>query len=137
MPKKTSAKKKYLVGRIDYSHLINLNKELKSALKKSRTVLVRTALIKFFELAFEQSWKVLKKVLMQNYSIETQGSKDVYREAAKLGLIEDPEKWFEFVEDRNETVHSYDEETAKEITDDLKDFVIQLDYLIAQLKELK
>ncbi len=124
-------------SQIDYSNLTNLQKDIKSTLKKSRTNITRAALIKFFELAFEQSWKILKKVLMQNYSIETLGSKDTFREAARIGLINNPENWFDFVEDRNETVHSYNQETADEIISDLDSFVEELDYLIQQLKKLK
>ena len=130
-------KKSKKTNMIDYSHLLSLRTEIKSALKKSRTNMVRAALIKFFELAFEQSWKILKKVLMQDYSIETLGSKDTFREAAKLGLIQNPENWFKFVEDRNETVHSYDQAVADEIISDLNDFIEELDYLIDKLQKLK
>ena len=55
-------KKSKKTNKIDYSHLLSLRTEIKSALKKSRTNMVRAALIKFFELAFEQSWKILKKI---------------------------------------------------------------------------
>lgn len=130
-------KKSKKTNKIDYSHLISLRAEIKSALKKSRTNMVRAALIKFFELAFEQSWKILKKVLMKDYSIETLGSKDTFREAAKLSLIQNPENWFKFVEDRNETVHSYDKEVADGIIGDMDDFVEELDYLIEKLQKLK
>ena len=74
---------------------------------------------------------------MKDYSIETLGSKDTFREAAKLGLIQNPENWFKFVEDRNETVHSYDQAVADEIISDMDDFVEELNYLINKLQKLK
>lgn len=127
----------YQVGPISYEHLVNLKKEIKSGLTKSKTNLTKAGLIKFFELAYEQSWKILKRILMSNYSIEALGSRDVFRESARVGLIRDCEKWLDFVEDRNQTVHTYDADTADLIVSDLDDFVEELEDLIDKLSKLK
>ena len=61
---------------------------------------------------------------------------DVFREAARLKLLNDAERWFEYLKKRNITVHAY----RKEILDDLfantaKEFLKDLDYLLVQLEK--
>lgn len=122
------------ISGISYEYLVSLCDDLDKALVNDpESKLEKAGLIKFFELAYEQSWKIIKKVLMKNYSIEVFGSRDAFREAAKIGLIEDPVQWFEFVDDRNETVRAYDESKADEIISDLDDFVAAVKLLIERL----
>jgi len=127
----------YTVGSVKYEHLIGLKKDLKANLSKPRTNFNRAGLIKLFELAYEQAWKILKKVLMENYSIDTIGSKDTFREASKAGLIDDCERWLGFVVDRNLTVHTYQSSVADEIIDNLDEFVEELEILIQNLNKMR
>lgn len=133
-----ASKQKYLVGTVSFEHLVNLKKDLKANIKKSRTNFNRAGLIKLFELAYEQAWKILRKILKEHYSIEEViGSKDTFREAAKVGLINDCEKWLEFVKDRNQTVHTYNPAVANHIIDDLENFIAELEILIQNLNNLR
>ena len=75
----------------------------------------------------------MKKVLRFR-GVETSAARDVFREAAKLDLLEDAERWFTYLKKRNITVHTY----QKEVLDDLffntaKEFLIDLDYLLDRL----
>jgi nucleotidyltransferase substrate binding protein (TIGR01987 family) len=75
----------------------------------------------------------MKKILVF-HGVEVTTARNVFREAAKLNLLSDSEKWFTYLEKRNITVHSY----RKEILDDLfsntaKEFLTDLDYLLKQL----
>ena len=45
---------------------------------------------------------------------ELYGSKDVVREAFKIGLIENGDVWMEMIKSRNLTSHTYDEATIEE-----------------------
>ncbi|MEO8353754.1 MAG: HI0074 family nucleotidyltransferase substrate-binding subunit, partial [Chthoniobacteraceae bacterium] len=45
------------------------------------------------------------------------GSRGATREAFKNGLIVDGEAWMEMIRSRNQTSHTYNEETANEITE--------------------
>lgn len=42
------------------------------------------------------------------------GRRELFREAARRGLIADPETWFTFQKARNLTSHNYDEDKADE-----------------------
>jgi hypothetical protein len=52
-------------------------------------------------------------------------------------LIDDPTVWFGFIEDRNETVHTYDKKKANVIFSDLHSFDSEVEKLISKLKSLK
>ena len=63
------------------------------------------------------------------------GVKAIIREAANAGLIDDPEAWLKFLEDRNLTVHTYKEKLAKQIYTNVKKFPKFVDQLLTQTKE--
>lgn len=53
---------------------------------------------------------------MENEGIqEAKSPKSTFREAFKIGIIEDGEKWIAMLNDRNLTSHIYDEEVAFDI----------------------
>ncbi len=95
----------------------------------------KTAVIKAFEYCYELSWKTLKKILDYK-GIEAIGSRDVFREAAKVGLIDDPEIWFGFIEDRNLSSHTYNEDTANELYQGMSGFQAELHKLLNKLNGL-
>ena len=76
-------------------------------------------LIQSFEYNHELAWKTLKDFLEAKGSSNLYGSKDVSREAFKLGLLGDSEQdgllWLDMIEKRNLTSHTYNEKTAQEI----------------------
>ena len=73
----------------------------------------RAACVKEFELALEQSGKLLKKRLRpwfaSNRQTDRLAFKDVFRHAAKHGLIpaDACERWLEYRDNRNDTAHDY------------------------------
>lgn len=76
--------------------------------------LERDGIIQRFEYCLEISWNSAKKVLeYQGYKTDT--PRNVFRELAKIGWINNPDKWIEFLEARNKTSHMYHEEIAKEL----------------------
>lgn len=77
--------------------------------------LEKQGIIKAFEYTYELAWKTLKDFLEFRGQIEIYGSKDVIRQAFKLGLIDDGENWMDMLGSRNKTSHTYNEETAEEI----------------------
>jgi nucleotidyltransferase substrate binding protein (TIGR01987 family) len=79
---------------------------------------LQAGVIQNFEVAYELSWKFMKRWLEKNINPNiTLGisRKEFYRIAKEHLLISEPEKWLEFHEARNETSHSYDKETADEV----------------------
>jgi len=90
----------------------------------------RDACIQRFEFSVELSWKVSVKVMGSN----TTAAKIAIREMARNNLIPDPQIWFDFVEARNETSHSYDEDVAKKILAVAKKFPKEALQLLRELE---
>jgi len=79
----------------------------------------RAGLIKFFEMAFELSWKLLKDYLeAEGYNVKS--PREAIKQAFQIGIIEDGQTWLIALEDRNLTTHTYDEETAKKVEQSIK-----------------
>lgn len=72
-------------------------------------------LIQCFEYTHELAWKTLKDFLENSGVSNMFGSKDVSREAFKLGLIDEGDVWMAMIKDRNQTSHTYNPEVAKVI----------------------
>lgn len=90
-------------------------KQLKSALRKKKfTSLERSGLIKYFEFVYELSWKSIKKILFIT-GIEANSPREAFRSAVKIKLIENPKPWIAIIEDRNLTVHTYNEDLSKKM----------------------
>lgn len=64
------------------------------------------ALSKAFEVALEYGWKGLK-IVVEDKGLEAFSPKDAVREAARLGMINEPEVWIRAINARNLSVHDY------------------------------
>jgi len=96
--------------------------KLKEILNEPETEINRDAAIKRFEFTYELAWKSLRDFL-RNEGVICLSPKNCFREAFKYGIIEDNPLWFRMIEDRNLTVHTYDEEIAKRIYKNIKDYI--------------
>jgi nucleotidyltransferase substrate binding protein (TIGR01987 family) len=73
----------------------------------------RAACVKEFEIILEQTGKLLKKCLKTYFSnpkqVDTLNFKDIFRYAAKHGLLEfdEAERWLRYRDNRNDTAHDY------------------------------
>ena len=73
--------------------------------------LLQEGLIQRFEYTHELAWKVMKDYAEYQGYTDVRGSRDAFRKALEMGLIQD-RRWMESIEDRNLTSHNYDDETA-------------------------
>lgn len=78
--------------------------------------LEQQGLIKAFEYTYELGWNLLRDFLVDRGNTSIYGSRDAIREAFSAGLIKDGEGWMAMYADRNKTSHTYNEDTADEIT---------------------
>jgi nucleotidyltransferase substrate binding protein (TIGR01987 family) len=76
--------------------------------------LLEEGLIQRFEYTHELAWKVMKDYAQYQGYTNNQGSRDAFRKAFEMGIIEN-EAWMESINDRNLTSHNYDDETVAEI----------------------
>lgn len=103
-----------------FEHFRKANAQLKEAVALSR---VRTlssietqGLIKAFEFTHELAWNVMKDFFVYQGNASIMGSRDATREAFQFGLVQDGESWMEMIKSRNQTSHTYNEDTATEIS---------------------
>jgi nucleotidyltransferase substrate binding protein (TIGR01987 family) len=83
--------------------------------EKGLSDLEEQGLIQCFEFTHELAWKVLKDYFEYQGNTGITGSRDATREAFQKGLIADGEGWMEMIKSRNQSSHTYNEGTAKEI----------------------
>lgn len=114
---------------------------LKEVLAAPENDIVRDSAIQRFEFTFDLSWKTIKEYLREERGIICNSPKECFREAYHQGIIKYDKDWIEFVEMRNETVHTYNEENAKKIYDQLpealKHFEVLLEVIEKGVKEIK
>ena len=111
----------------------NSLQRLKEILGKEKTVANRDSAIKRFEFTTELAWKCIQKFLREE-EIICRSPKECFKEAFKFGLIEDDPQWIAMLEDRNLTVHTYDEETAEDVYNRLPGYLKYLEPLKEKLK---
>jgi len=79
----------------------------------------KQGLIKSFEYNYELAWNTIKDFYEHQAETNIQGSRDAFRLAFKRGLIENGQTWMDMITSRNQTAHTYNEETAQEIIADV------------------
>lgn len=132
----TSKGKFVIESGIDISALLTAYDQFHEAMKVAKSDLEKAGTIHYFKFTYELAWKTLKRVLSARGK-DLNSPKTVFREAALEKLIEDPELWFDFTKDRNETVHTYNKKIANTIFNDLHLFDNEMEKLISKLKSLK
>jgi len=72
-------------------------------------------LVKAFEYTYELAWNTIKDFLEFSGQSDIYGSRDAIRKGFQLGLIADGDAWMDMLKSRNQTSHTYNEETARQI----------------------
>ncbi len=78
------------------------------------TVTERAGLIQFFEMTFELGWKLLKDYLIEE-GFDVNSPRSAIKQAFQSRLIDNGHDWMLALEDRNLTTHTYNEQTAVEV----------------------
>ncbi|MCL4512549.1 MAG: nucleotidyltransferase substrate binding protein [Candidatus Eremiobacteraeota bacterium] len=108
---------------------------LKESLKNAQSQLEWDGVIKRFEFTYDQLWKTLK-IALSYYGVFCVNPRTCIKEAFKNNLIPEDEVLLDMLEDRNETAHIYDEKTAEEVVERIKEVYEQvIENVIVKLKE--
>jgi nucleotidyltransferase substrate binding protein (TIGR01987 family) len=95
---------------------------------------VRDSAIQRFEFCVDLSWKTLKTVLKDKHGIECASPKGCVREAFAVGIItEDDPFWLTMIELRNLSAHTYNEETAVLLYEQLPEALKHFEQLLIKL----
>ena len=117
----------------------SLNEDILEAIRAGEIrEAIRAGVIHNFEVAYDLSWKFIQRWIRENRTPEDaehpRTRKDLFRLAARYGLIADPEPWFVYGDARNLTSHTYNEAQAVSVYETAKDFRDDAKYLLKQLK---
>lgn len=104
---------------------------LKKALAEEKTDITRDATIQRFEFCVELAWKTAKKVM----GTSTTAPKQVVREMAQNGYIQDSSLWLEAIDKRNLSTYTYNEDLANKVCDFIKEFFNQFIELESSLRK--
>ncbi len=99
------------------------------------TTIVRDASIQRFEYTFEIAWKLFKKVAKIE-GIEVTSPRQALRSAYQMGIITDIDIWFEMLEDRNMTSHTYDQYVANKVYESAKRLPNELKQAITRISQM-
>lgn len=81
---------------------------------KTPTEAERGGLIQFYEMAFELAWKTLKDYLTEQ-GFDVNSPREALKQGYQANIIENGHLWLPALVYRNLTVHTYDENKAKEV----------------------
>ena len=87
---------------------------------------LRAGVVQNFEVAYEQTWKMMKRWLELNANpIEVDGvtRRQLFWLCHENRLIDDVDVWMAFHKSRNETSHTYNAETADDVFSVAGDFL--------------
>lgn len=83
------------------------------------------AIIQAYKMSFELAWKTMKDYL-EYYGTNVENPRNTIKEAFSQNLIKDGQLWIEMMEARNKTSHTYKEEFAKQISENILNTYIPL-----------
>jgi nucleotidyltransferase substrate binding protein (TIGR01987 family) len=101
------------------------------------STIVRDAAIQRFEFTVEAVWKLAQLYLYAQEGIESNSPKGVIRECFQTGFLneEQAELALTMMDDRNLTVHTYNESLAEEIYEKLPGYYELTNALVAKIRE--
>lgn len=110
----------------------------KAVAQKSYSDLEREGLIQRFEYTYELSWKTLQDLLEYKGYPDIKGPRPVIEQAYKDGYITDGTTWMAMKKSREATLHTYDENAAREIAEAIKNsYFVVFQTLLTRLQEEK
>jgi nucleotidyltransferase substrate binding protein (TIGR01987 family) len=98
---------------------------------------IRAGVIQNFEFTYELCWKFLKRWLEVNLGVvyvEGVSRRELFRLSAENRLLSDVDQWMEYHEARNETSHTYHEETAEAVFETTRHFLADARKLLCALE---
>ena len=93
--------------------------------------------VKRFEYTLETAWKLIKKILIQEYG-KTDAEltmNNIFRFMQGYGYAEDWTRWKNYYEKRNNTAHEYNLVKSRTLIDLVPEFLKDTEFLISKLKE--
>lgn len=120
--------------KLKYEDALRAHNTLEEIFKESFSLIIRDAAIQRFEYTFEALWKCVKEYLKEKEGIIANSPKACFREIFTLGLLTEDETitFLEMTDRRNDTSHTYKEEIAQKIYNELKGYSMLIKRLLSK-----
>lgn len=118
--------------------ILQLEKGLSEATEQAQNELMRDGVIQRFEYTMDLSWKMIQRYLkiIQTDVSTIRSKNDLFREAARIQIIDNAESWMIHYAARNETSHDYDTEKANQVYAQVKLFLPDAKKLLETLRNV-
>lgn len=105
-----------------FEHFQKALKQLSKFIEKDvLNELEQQGLIQSFEYTYELAWNTMKDYFEQQGEADVIGSRDAFRLAFSLGIVEDGDTWMDMIKSRKLTSHTYHEPVANEVAQKIID----------------
>ncbi|MBL7186694.1 MAG: nucleotidyltransferase substrate binding protein [Phycisphaerae bacterium] len=108
-----------------------------SGLTEDQKETVRAGVIQSFEFTYELCWKFMRRWLEVNLGtvyVAGVSRRQLFRLGAEHRLLGDVDRWMEYHDARNETAHTYDENTAADVFETAHQFLADARGLLQALE---
>lgn len=109
-----------------------------SAMPEEQQKVMIAGVIKNFDFTYELCWKFMKRWLKDNMGkteVEGVSRRELFRLGGASNLIADIDQWMKYHDARNETSHTYDQDTARKIYEISKTFFKDAEKLLVTLEK--
>jgi nucleotidyltransferase substrate binding protein (TIGR01987 family) len=112
-----------------HHHRANFNRALQSLESAIALPILNprdsAGIIQNFEFVYELAWKSLKEYLAELGHV-TSSAREVFKTAYRLEVISDEALWIGMIQDRNLTVHTYNENLAEQLVTNIRSSYLPL-----------
>ncbi len=117
------------------SAIMQLEKGLQESSQHAENELMRDGAIQRFEYTMDLAWKMMQRYLKSIQIEESviRSKNDIFREAARVKIIDNAESWISHYAARNETSHDYNTEKADLVYQQAKRFLPDVQQLLETL----
>ena len=104
--------------------------------KSGSSDVVRDGVIQRFEFTYELAWKTIKEYIEYSGIVDKNSPRAVIKEAYTQRLILNEQTWLLMLDDRNKTVHVYDEKLAQDIAGRIVgNYIREFELLLQELEK--
>jgi nucleotidyltransferase substrate binding protein (TIGR01987 family) len=97
--------------------LQKLTDAVELANQRPLTPLEQQGLIQAFKFTHELAWNVMKDYFYWQGNAGITGSRDATRDAFAKAIVDDGEGWMEMIKSRNQSSHTYNQQIAEQIAE--------------------
>lgn len=124
-----------IIEGISFDNLLKARSRFEAFRSNMRKEQHKAGAVKAFEYTYKLSWHTMEKIIKARGGIAhpINGARDLFRAAAYIHLISDPEKWFTFHDTALLTSECFEEQVLDKIVAQFDNFSAELSVFLQKL----